>query len=40
MVMSNYATTLAYQWNGLHNIKDLQIDYDRLDAINQFKWGF
>ncbi len=40
MVMSNYATTLAYQWNGLHNIKDLQIDYDKLDAINQFKWGF
>ncbi len=40
MVMSNYATTLAYQWNGLHDIRDLHIDYDRLDAINQFKWGF
>lgn len=40
MVMANYATTLAYQWNGLHNIKDLQIDYDKVDIINQFKWGF
>ncbi len=39
MVMSSYATNLVYQWNGLHLIKDFQIDYDKVDIINQFKWG-
>lgn len=40
VVMTNQVNGLVNDWNGLHNINELRIDYDRNDVINQFKWGF
>lgn len=40
VVMTNQVNGLVNDWNGLHKIDKLQIDYDKIDIINQFKWGF
>ena len=40
VVMTNQVNGLVNDWNGLHKIDRLKIDYDKIDIINQFKWGF
>lgn len=40
VVMTNQVNGLVNDWNGLHDINELRIDFDKTDVINQFKWGF